>query len=751
MKKIALLILTVIWFLNGTAQNLSLSDLYARTYQISELSNQGSYIEVLDKADSTLRDYADFEGADPYKAYLYVYKANTFMALGDLMLARHSDSLALYYCQQSAHPDLGFLIRNNMAVIEMDRRNYKACLIQCADLLNDSEYHPDDDQKLMIMNNMALSAFKSGKIEIADSLYKILIEKASSGGDYRAFDPALAYRNFGQYLMKQGNGAHAKRMLQLAYGLYTDSLGSYSSQTGQTALYLGQCYRLLNQNDSAGYFLDEAVRILDQDPKSKLVSPNPVEAIQAYSARSKFHCDMGRTKLGVRDIESAMQLIDKTMRYYAASESGVILAGLVRPVYDQAVGLYVKIAQEQQNNEAFLEAIHASDKGKRLSLQTMNFMARNNFSSEDWEVAYKEYIMARLAIEQPGNEGGADEEFHRLTAAKTILDSVTGIKVVDYLSTEESKFRIKNLPKPLIMFHDFGNVYGVFRIRKNKVEYHELQITEELDKLIKFFKDLLAEKRSNHYSRSDIEEFVELSASLSRQMEPFMGHVKNKRFYIQTDGIFNGFPFEALIDPEPGITQGETQEFRDLSYQLQETYVHYLVSLQKISKNSSGLDWIQFSGHSSVDTLHYQASALEGKIDWYKILQKDYRGKSVLLNSCETGVGIYQPGEGLMSLGTAFLLAGADQVVETRWKYAEAPAQEMARLFYRYGGQRDPSRALIKATKEYLKNCPPGTDHPHYWAGISVQGYGHSRSGFTVFLIVLIFLTVILLIVLKNN
>ena len=217
---------------------------------------------------------------------------------------------------------------------------------------------------------------------------------------------------------------------------------------------------------------------------------------------------------------------------------------------------------------------------------------------------------------------------------------------------------------------------------------------------------------------------------------------------------------EALIAPGYNLFEGGlTPEFRDLPYLFQDKYIRYLVSLRKTIRYSTKVDWIQFSGHSSVDTMYYhssvdtmyyQSSELANGFDWYDILQQDYRGKSVFLNSCETGVGIYQPGEGLMSLGTAFLLSGANQVVETRWKYPEAPAQEIGRLFYRHSGHRNPARALHRAINDYLKDCPPGADYPHYWAGISVQGYDYSRSGSPIFLIVFLFLTIILVVLIKN-
>lgn len=737
MKIAFLTILLFISFLDGNTQELSLYDLYEQTQQISELSNLGEYLEALDKADEALKQYADFEGADRYKAYLYLYKATSFMALGDLMLARHCDSLAFHYSQTSKNRELGFLIRNNIAVIEMNCHNYEACYKQCLSLINEPDFHPGEDEKLMILNNMALSAHKLELYEVADSLYPLLISKASSGHNFDAFDPALAYRNFGQYLMKRGDYHQAKNLLHAAIEFYRDSLGEVNPQTGQTALYLGQCYQLLSNNDSAGFFLDEAVQILDQAQNSSLIVPNEEEAIQVYLGRAWFNNELGYTDLAIVDIETAMQKIDKVMNFYSGTKSGVILAGLVRPVYNLAVALYVKIAREKQDSQLMLRAVICSDRGKHLSLQARSLLLNAKPWSDEREQAYKNYFRARLAIEQPDESAMIEKESSQFSEAKALLDSLTGLQALHYLSSEGADFRIRDLPRPLLVIHDLDSLFGVFKISKSIISYHEVPLTNELADSIQVFKGLLAQQRSNNYSRQDLEEFIKISGFLCQHLYPVISPMRSKRLYIQTDGILHGFPFEALLDSGYNLSAEElTPEFRDLPYLFGDRYIHYIVSLQKKINISADSDWIQFSGHSSVDIENYQSSELSGGYDWFDILQQDYRGRSVFLNSCETGVGSYKPGEGLMSLGTAFLLSGANQVIETRWKYPEAPAKEISRLFFRYNGFLNPARALHKARQGYLRACPAGTDHPHYWAGISVQGYGYSGFGFLFYLII---------------
>lgn len=47
------------------------------------------------------------------------------------------------------------------------------------------------------------------------------------------------------------------------------------------------------------------------------------------------------------------------------------------------------------------------------------------------------------ANEQPGREGGAEEESRQFSDAKTLLDSLTGQKSVYYFTSEAEDFRLK--------------------------------------------------------------------------------------------------------------------------------------------------------------------------------------------------------------------------------------------------------------------------------------------------------------------
>ena len=67
----------------------------------------------------------------------------------------------------------------------------------------------------------------------------------------------------------------------------------------------------------------------------------------------------------------------------------------------------------------------------------------------------------------------------------------------------------------------------------------------------------------------------------------------------------------------------------------------------------------------------------------------------VVLASCGASAGRDDAGNG--SLTMAFLGAGTEIVVGTRWSIDDAEAAELIQAFYAAGGDRDPVRALAEA------------------------------------------------------
>lgn len=92
----------------------------------------------------------------------------------------------------------------------------------------------------------------------------------------------------------------------------------------------------------------------------------------------------------------------------------------------------------------------------------------------------------------------------------------------------------------------------------------------------------------------------------------------------------------------------------------------------------------------------------------------------VVLSACETGLGQYVKGEGVIGLTRAFLYAGAHAMVVSLWKVEDKSTAELMTNFYTRGilTKRPPDVALRNAKLAMIKK---GT-HPYYWSPFILIG-----------------------------
>ena len=95
----------------------------------------------------------------------------------------------------------------------------------------------------------------------------------------------------------------------------------------------------------------------------------------------------------------------------------------------------------------------------------------------------------------------------------------------------------------------------------------------------------------------------------------------------------------------------------------------------------------------------------------------------VVLSACESGVGKWARGEGVMSLAHAFRYAGASSVAMSLWQVDGYATSYIIQNFYTQLLQGDrKSEALSHAKKTYLESCEPTFTHPYYWATFVLIG-----------------------------
>lgn len=97
----------------------------------------------------------------------------------------------------------------------------------------------------------------------------------------------------------------------------------------------------------------------------------------------------------------------------------------------------------------------------------------------------------------------------------------------------------------------------------------------------------------------------------------------------------------------------------------------------------------------------------------------------VVLSACQTGLGIEQKGEGVMSLARAFAQSGAACILSSLWTVNDRSTADILRGFYLEIKKGEPvTLALRRAKLGYLdeKSIPASAQSPYFWAGMVAVG-----------------------------
>lgn len=97
--------------------------------------------------------------------------------------------------------------------------------------------------------------------------------------------------------------------------------------------------------------------------------------------------------------------------------------------------------------------------------------------------------------------------------------------------------------------------------------------------------------------------------------------------------------------------------------------------------------------------------------------------KMLVLSACQTGIGAYRDGEGLLSMGRGFAYSGTKSMVTTLWPLYDKAAAELMKSFYDYLDKGfDKADALRRAKLDFIEKAGAVTAHPIYWASPLIWG-----------------------------
>lgn len=133
-----------------------------------------------------------------------------------------------------------------------------------------------------------------------------------------------------------------------------------------------------------------------------------------------------------------------------------------------------------------------------------------------------------------------------------------------------------------------------------------------------------------------------------------------------------------------------------------------------INENTPSLSYLAFAQTDSTSSSILMAN---------DISRMDLNAELVTLSACNTGSGEIQQGEGVASIGRAFVYAGCPNLLMTLWSVSDQSTTHLLTDYYAnlHKGQ-DKIEALHQSKVNYLKSSPQALRHPYYWSGLVYYG-----------------------------
>ncbi|MFN0181200.1 MAG: CHAT domain-containing protein [Gemmatimonadales bacterium] len=135
--------------------------------------------------------------------------------------------------------------------------------------------------------------------------------------------------------------------------------------------------------------------------------------------------------------------------------------------------------------------------------------------------------------------------------------------------------------------------------------------------------------------------------------------------------------------------------------------------------------YLHFALHAVASDRHPDAGALlfAGRpLDLAAVHRLRLRAELATLSACETGIGRWVRGEGVIGMQHAFLAAGARNVVVTLWRVADRSTADFMREFYtELKAGRSPAEALAHVKTGWIRSGGERA-HPWRWAPFVLVG-----------------------------
>ena len=164
-----------------------------------------------------------------------------------------------------------------------------------------------------------------------------------------------------------------------------------------------------------------------------------------------------------------------------------------------------------------------------------------------------------------------------------------------------------------------------------------------------------------------------------------------------------------------------------------------LATEYNFKQQSQGAGIIHLASHSLINDEEPLYSKLifdsrndtieDGLLHTYELYNMQINADLACLSACNTGIGKYYHGEGIMSLARGFMYAGVPNVMMSLWPVSDQSTRDIMQYFYEgLADGTSKSKALRLAKLRYLEQSDPLSANPYYWGGFIFLGKTNAVS-----------------------
>jgi len=720
--------------------------------------------------------------------------------LGNYFIAEANNKLSIEYARRSHQEYLPALF-NNLSTLFLDQNEGEKAvnLLTIQNHYNDSIIYPG--KYAQNLSNLAYAYVVNNDSANAHRVFqKLLTFHQRNVSEVIEYDSIIFYRNFGQFLIDDGESTQGLEYLKKSYKTSLINYGEHHFQTALVSFHLALAFQKLQKREFAETLFNEAIKIMMEELSDSASSESGYETvlIDLLIHRGEFFLEQDRLSESYQDLKFAISRIERLTHAYASESTRFLLANLWIKAFKKGVYCSLKLYEENINKAYLDQAFEWSLASKSLSLywltqrdhlypiagmpmDSLNKLQNMREDIQNWMDAQNIMDFSRplldttelnrvcqLIIQYEILEQHIQKEYNLIR--KQIDENL----LTDYLNPKI--FRKENY----LGYQDLDSLFIVFGVNRKGRFYQMIPVDSIFRSNLRFVKAELSRPRFGLNKRDDLNTFSHASFQIYETLfKPIQDRLFSSNLAIHPDGELLGLPFEVLITSN--VSTAKVAGFKELSYLMNSYSIRYvatpylltkkkrnktlkntlLVSCSGNSGKSVGIEEIELlkmslkhSTHISLPQLRYaykeiiqeygnihisthlvtnnedflksglscDLSSTTQLLTFKDILFGQMKGSSIYINSCDSGNGPINNGEGLMSLSLAYTMAGAGSVIQHLWQASDKASTQISIDFYKKHRYNPRHKALQKARQKYLKNATIGKDHPYYWAGVIYYG-----------------------------